>query len=89
MKTLSLTPFQSRNLIPKVKFSEFDTNSPSISVSVSNTKLIRMQSKIDTKTHWELISNSVNPLVKPPPIIPFQSGNLFLKVTILWSTSLI
>ena len=83
MKTPSLTPFQSRNLIPEVKFSEFDTNSSSISVSVSNTKLKRMQSKSDTETDRELISNSVNPQVKPPSISPFQSGNLFPEVTIL------
>ena len=42
-----------------------------------------MQSKIDTETERELISNSVNPPIKPPPISPFQSGNLFPEVTIL------
>ena len=49
----------------------------SISVSVSNTKLMRTQSKIDTETDREFISNFVNPLDKPPPISHDQSRNLF------------
>ena len=39
--------------------------------------LIGMQSKIDTETDTELISSSVNPLDKPPPISHDQSRNLF------------
>ena len=60
----------------------FDRNSLSISVSVSKKSLKGMQSKIDTETDREFISNCVNPLVKPPPISPFQSGNSFPEVTI-------
>ena len=49
----------------------------SISISVSYTKLMRTQSKIDTETDREFISNFVNSLDKPSPISNDQSRNLF------------
>ena len=39
----------------------------------------RMQSKMDTETDGKLISNFVNPLVKPPPISSSNLGTHSLK----------
>ena len=48
----------------------------------SGARIGRLQSKMDTETDGKLISNFVNPLVKPPPISPFQSGISFPEKTI-------
>ncbi len=83
VKPAPISPYQSGNLFPKEIFWKFDRNSLSISVSVSDKNLIKLQSEIDTETDREFTSNCVNPLVKPPPISPYQSGNLFPK-EIFW-----